>query len=48
MDNRSLITNELSSFGTSSFNNNGMEGEVMVSIGEKDEPELQLQEQQLH
>ena len=25
-----------------------MEGEVMVSIGEKDEPELQLQEQQLH
>ena len=47
VEKRSLITNELSSFGTSSFNNNGMEGEVMVSIGEKDEPELQLQEQQL-
>ena len=37
-----------SSIGTSSSNNNGMEGDVMVSIGEKDEPELQIQEQQLH
>ena len=37
-----------SSIGTSSSNNNEMEGKIMVSIGEKDEPELQLQEQQLH
>ena len=31
-----------SSIGTSSSNNNGMEGEVMVSIGEKDELELEI------